>query len=355
MKLLIAAGGTAGHVIPALAVVEELRRRCDTFDGLLVGRHGGSERELAEKAGLGFEGLWIEGWVHRSFLGRVRTLSKLPIAFIQARSALKRFRPDIVLGMGSYVSLPVVFAASRLGTKTLIHEQNRVPGLANRICTSRADRIAATFPPDPTVFPLDKTTLTGNPVRSELLQAPITADTSNDTFKVLIFGGSQGARRLNQSFREALDEIDPAEFQFEIIAGRSHADRLRQDLEATGYCITVHDFLQDMARVYRWADLVICRGGASTLAEITALGKAAVLVPIDNPDQQANAQFLADCGGAVVIPDCDLTGTRLAQILEELRGDPARRSEMARIAAAEGRPDAAAKVADLLVEMLEKS
>ncbi len=351
MKLLIAAGGTAGHVLPALAVVEELRQRCDSFEGTLVGRRGGVEKTLAEEAGLSFEGLWIEGWVHRSIPARARALGKLPFAFIQSRFILNRFQPDVVLGMGSYVSLPVMLVASRLRIRTLIHEQNRAPGLANRMCASRVDRIAASFPVDSSVFPEKKTTLTGVPIRSELLRASSPATPSEDRLRVLVFGGSQGAQLLNQSLLDALTHIDPSDYQFQLLAGREHADGLRDSLRSSKHSIKVHGYLQNMGAAYSWADLIICRGGASTLAEITALGKPAIIVPLENPDQLANADFLGENGGATVLRGSELTGARLAETLEELRSDPAQRAEMARIAASKGLPDAAGKVAEMILEL----
>jgi len=350
--IMIMAGGTGGHIFPALSVAEELRRA--DWNVVWLGNRKGMEGKLVP--GRGYTMAWIrfgavrgKGWLRKILLPL-----DLLIAFWQSARAIFAHRPDVVLGMGGYVAFPGGMMASLFNRPLIIHEQNSVPGLTNRILARLADRVLTGFPG---VFSAKfKPEWTGNPVRAEIsgLPDPDTRYlTRSGAMKILVIGGSQGARILNTVVPAALARM-PACMRPEVThqAGAAQVDQARDVYRQHGVDAQVVPFIEDIAACYGNADLVICRAGAGTIAEISCAGLASVLVPYPHAvddHQTANARFLADRGAAVLIPQAQFTPDHLVDVLSAVTRQ--KLLSMARAARAAGKPSAARVAATICMEL----
>ena len=298
-------------------------------------------------------GISVEGLKGRGVWKQIRALFRIPRGFLQAVGIIFRFAPDVIVGVGGYSSGPVALAARLMGKKVVIHEQNTVPGLTNRILARFVNRICISFPDILNVFKEEKTLVTGNPVRRDLLKTKPETRT-NKRFKVLVVGGSQGAHAINLAIVEALEHIKaPEHIAFIHQAGEKDAPWVKKAYKQLGVDGIVRPFFEDMASAYRFADLVVCRAGATTVAELTALGKPAVFIPFPfaaNNHQEFNARYVADAGGGEVILEKDLNGKFLAAKIESYVVNPKALKKMAAQSAQLGRPEAA----DLIVDECER-
>ncbi|MBM3384057.1 MAG: undecaprenyldiphospho-muramoylpentapeptide beta-N-acetylglucosaminyltransferase [Betaproteobacteria bacterium] len=342
--ILIMAGGTGGHVFPGLAIAEELRGR--GWNVVWMGSRGGMEARLVPARG--YSTAWIRAVAlrGRGLAARLLLPLNLLVGFWQSARAIFRIRPDVVLGMGGYVAFPGGMMASLLARPLVVHEQNAIAGLANRVLGPLADRVLIAFP-----GALEKAEWTGNPVRAEIATLGEPAERygmRSGPLRVLVVGGSLGAQALNQALPRALAGIDPAARPRVVHqSGERNLEALRAGYAAAGVEGELLAFIDDMAARYAEADLVICRAGAMTVAEIAAGGLASVLVPYPHAvddHQTANARFLADKGAAILLPQSELNPARLAGLLRTL--ERAQLLDMARKARALGRPDATRVVAD---------
>ncbi len=284
----------------------------------------------------------------------------MPSGLIRSRRILRQFCPDIVVGFGGYASAAVVLAGVLAGVPTVIHEQNAYPGLANRWLGRIVDLVAVAFEGASDYFPKGKVRVTGNPVRKELFgvsraEAIARFGMDQQRFTLLIFGGSQGAHRLNQAVLEALPLLDPEREQIQFLhaTGRRDLATVRQAYIAGGYRAVVEPFFWEIAAAYAAADLCLCRAGAGTVAELCALGKPSVLVPFPyaaNDHQRRNAEALAACGGARMVQDGSMNGIAVAGIVGEFHHDREGLRAMADRAKTQALPDAAGRVADLVTQ-----
>lgn len=338
MRLLIAAGGTGGHLFPGIAVARAFKEVNPGGDVLFVGSEKGLEKEILEREGFRRETLGVgrikgEGWSER-----VKTFLSLPGSFLRARSILRDFRPDVVLGIGGYSSGPVILTAFWLKIPRAILEPNAIPGFTNRILARLVNAIFVAFPKAEGFFPANKVRLTGTPVRSELTEvgrvfvgahghAPVQRD-SNKPFTVLVLGGSQGATAINQAVTAALSKLEGSGKTFRLIhqTGSNDEGWVKEAYARTKLAHEVTAFLTDMARVYGETDLVVSRAGASTIAELMATRTPSLLVPYPfaaDDHQRVNAEFIAAAGGAEVISNADLGAKIADRILhyESKRGE----------------------------------
>jgi UDP-N-acetylglucosamine--N-acetylmuramyl-(pentapeptide) pyrophosphoryl-undecaprenol N-acetylglucosamine transferase len=347
--VLIMAGGTGGHVFPGLAVAEVLRER--GWKVVWMGAKSGMEGRLVPKRG--FEMAWIRARALRGKgpLAAMLLPLNLLVGFWQSARAIFRIRPDVVLGMGGYVAFPGGMMASLLARPLAVHEQNAVAGLANRVLAGLADRVMTAFPDA-----LGGAQWTGNPVRAEiaaLAEPGARYAGRSGALRLLVVGGSLGAQALNEAVPRALALIPGAERPRVVHqSGERHLEALRANYAAAGVEAEPVAFIDDMAARYAEADLVICRAGAITVAEISAGGVASVMVPYPHAvddHQTANARFLAGRGAAILLPQKELTPEKLASTLRAL--DRPRLLEMARKARALGKPDAARLVAERCMEL----
>lgn len=345
--ILVMAGGTGGHIFPALAVADELRER--GWKVVWLGARTGMEATLVPRHGYEIEWIRFSGLRGKGIVRMALLPFNLLVAFWQSARAIFRVRPDVVLGMGGYIAFPGGMMAAFLGRPLVIHEQNSIAGLANRVLAGVADRLLAGFP-----GALKKAQWTGNPVRREIAQLPPPAERfagRSGNLRLLVVGGSLGAQSLNEMIPKALALMPEAQRPAVTHqAGEAHLPVLEQNYREAAVPATTLAFIRDMAAAYAQADLVICRAGALTVAELAAAGVASVLVPFPHAvddHQTTNAKFLADAGAAVLLPQRELTPRRLADLLLGFSREVL--LDMANKARALGKPDATRVVADQCV------
>lgn len=350
--IMIMAGGTGGHIFPALAVAEHLRAQ--GWSVVWIGVRGGMEERLIPPRGYTLSWVRFSGVRGRGIIAAALLPLDLLIAFWQTARAIFTHRPDVVLGMGGYVSFPGGMMASFLNRPLAIHEQNSVAGLANRVLARIADRVLTTFP---SAFGEATAVIwTGNPVREEIaaLAPPENRYAARaGQLRLLVIGGSQGAQVLNSVVPDALALIAPAARpRVTHQAGAANHDAVRDRYQARGVDATVVSFIDDMAARYAETDLIVCRAGATTVAEIAAAGIASVLVPYPHAvddHQTINARFLADRGAALLLPQRELTAQRFSEVLSGFTRE--RLLAMAQAARAAGRPEATRAVAQACMEL----
>ncbi|MGE8496183.1 MAG: undecaprenyldiphospho-muramoylpentapeptide beta-N-acetylglucosaminyltransferase [Pseudomonas sp.] len=350
-NVLIMAGGTGGHVFPALACAREFQARGYRVHWL--GTPRGIENELVPAAGLPLHLIDISGLRGKSKLSLLKAPFQLIKALFQARKVVRELDPVCVLGMGGYVTGPGGLAARLAGVPLIIHEQNAVAGTANRSLVPFASRVCEAFPN--TFAASAKRRTTGNPVREELFLETPRASLSNREPRLLILGGSLGAEPLNKLLPEALSLV-AAELRPEVFhqAGKQHDGVTAERYRAAGVEAQVAPFISDMARAYAWADLVVCRAGALTISELAAAGLPSFLVPLPHAidDHQArNADYLAKEGAAVLLPQRSTDAATLAAQLTEVLMHPERLNEMAGTARRLAKPDATRTVVEICLEV----
>ncbi len=362
MKVVVAGGGTGGHLFPGIAIAEEFRKRDGAARILFIGTRRGLESRILPGLGYELRTVDIEGIKGRG-MRSLAALAKIPGSLVQALKILREFRPEIVIGVGGYASAPAVAAARLSGIRTAVAEQNALPGLTNRLLGRFADRVFLAFRDTGGWFPDSKVIITGNPVRAAFCRENRPGPSAaGGPFTVLVFGGSQGARSINNTMVEAIRYLENTA-GLKIIHQTGPADHERiaaaygPALRAGGLQAEVLPFISDMASAYNAADLLICRAGATSIAEITACGKAAVLIPFPhavNDHQTKNAQVLAEAGAARLIPERELSGEGLAKVILELCRDREKIAAMETRSRRLGNPDAAARIVDECLRMVNR-
>jgi len=362
-RIILTTGGTGGHIFPALAVADAIKRLRSDADILFVGGSG-PEGELAAKAGLSFLGLPAHGIFGRG----LRALAApfwMGRAFAMAVGLLGRTRPDVVAGFGGYAGFIPVAAARLMGIATAIHEQNSVPGVTNKILGRLVDRIYVTYPDVDHAFPAAKTVRLGNPIRAGIAAAS-RAPRHPGAKHLLVLGGSQGARAINDAVVGILPRLLDAGVKVRLQTGRADFDRIgAMAREAHGGRphdggephMVIENFIEDMAEAYGWADLVLARAGATTLAEVTAAGKPSLLIPFPfatHDHQSVNADFLAKAGAAEVVAQSELDHFDLAAAIIGLLNNPQRLTAMGDAAAVQALPGAADAIAAALLDLAAK-
>ncbi len=364
MKIIIAGGGTGGHIFPALAIAKELRNALADAVVTFVGTARGMEARIIPKEGYDVRFIRSEGLVGKSIFKTIKSIFKIPVSLMDSRDLLKEIKPDLVLGVGGYSSGPVVLSAKMMGIPTIIHEQNTVPGFANKILGKFVDTVAVTYHESIKYFPSDKTYLTGNPIRAEILKGDRERGCENfsldrNRFTIFVFGGSLGASSINSAVGEALVYLEPLKnhIQFLHQTGEKDCDSVKEVYRSREFRGSVIPFAYEMADAYAVADLIISRAGATTLAELTACGKAAILVPYPYAaanHQEINARKLWDIGAAQMLLERELNGKTLSDLIKHLLEVPDAIGEMERISKSLGSSDAAGKVVELMMGLLKK-
>jgi UDP-N-acetylglucosamine--N-acetylmuramyl-(pentapeptide) pyrophosphoryl-undecaprenol N-acetylglucosamine transferase len=362
LRVVIAGGGTGGHLYPGIAVARELlSRRPDTRISF-AGTAQGIEARVLPREGLALDVIRSGGLKGKSIVDRARGASLLPASLWGAWRVITLRRPHLVIGVGGYSSGPVVLLAALRGVPTMVLEQNAVPGLTNRLLARFVRCAAVTFESTRQYFGA-KAFVSGNPVRPEFLESvdPLTeagADDESSIARVLVFGGSQGAHAINVAMVEAAAELAAnPHLRITHQTGERDVEMVRAAYGRAGVSAEVEPFLYDMGRRLRQTDVIVCRAGATTLAEITAAGKAAILIPLPtatDDHQRRNAETLAATGAALLLPQREATGSVLAQRILALAGDRDARLRMARAARALARPDAAKVIVDRALRLMEQ-
>jgi UDP-N-acetylglucosamine--N-acetylmuramyl-(pentapeptide) pyrophosphoryl-undecaprenol N-acetylglucosamine transferase len=332
-KIILAGGGTGGHIYPAIAIATGLKRKFPYSNILFVGTDRGLEKELVKKAGFPLKTIRVKGFRRKLSFDTLVSIRELAYGALDSIRIIKREKPDIVIGTGGYVAGPVILFASLMGVRSVIHEQNVSPGVTNRILSLFVDRIAISFSDSMQYFPKGKTVLTGNPIRKDITggirhEALKKFGLSPDLPVVLCFGGSQGAARINDAILHVIEAIkDTRKFQLIHITGKNHYEKIKGlmvnkgiDPDRSGHII-VRPYIYEMQDAYAAADLVVCRAGALSISELNASGKPAILIPLPtaaNRHQDFNANFMEQNGAAVVIFEEELSGEKLVELINSI-------------------------------------
>ena len=361
MKVLIAGGGTGGHLFPGLALAEEFRKRNEDAEVVFVGTEHGIEARVLPREGYPLKFVRAEGLVGKSLLKKAKAAGKVLLSVIDSYRILNEVMPDIVIGVGGYASGAVVLIAHFRSIPTMIHEQNSVPGAANRILSRFVDQICVTYQESLSVFPLGKTFLTGNPIRSKILRGEREAaqrlfSLDKEMFTVFVFGGSSGAASINRTLVSALNYLGDLKTRIQFLhqTGDRDYESIREAYRKAGFNGTVAPFIYQMAEAYAAADMVVSRAGATTLAEITALGKPALLIPYPyaaGRHQEFNAIKLREMGAAFVVFENEMSGEVLAKHIRELFENAQARNEMQRASRGLGRPEACGRIVDIALSL----
>jgi len=355
VRVVIAGGGTGGHLFPGLAVAEAARRRDPATAVLFVGSTRGIEARAVPASGFSLETLPITPLRGRGITEKLAALSRLAAAVVRARGILKRFQPDAVIGLGGYASAPAVVAGRLAGRPIVLLEQNARPGMTTRLLAHLADRVCVSFPEAMRHLPEGKGLLTGNPIRWHAESDRVSP--SHAGFVILIVGGSAGARRLNEAGPGMWDALrDLAGLRLIHQTGFEMEKTVRAAYAARGANAEVHAFIDDMRTAYGSADLVICRAGATTVAELAGLAKPAILVPYPyaaDDHQRANAESLVAAGAARLVLDAEATGERLAKEVRALRAESGALAAMGERIRRFGRPDAADRVLEATAALVQ--
>ena len=357
MKVLIAGGGTGGHLFPGIALAEEVMTRRRGNEVVFVGTERGLEAKVVPQSGYPLETIRAQGLKGKGLVGLLKGLLALPVALIESFRILQRHKPDVVVGVGGYASGPAVLAACILGIPTAVQEQNALPGLTNKVLGRFVRVVFTAFEEAGRFFPARKVQLIGNPIRRKLMDNYLRSHVAQERFGILIFGGSLGARGINERMLEALDHLADLKGQIHVVhqTGKNDLETVRKGYADKGFQAEVVEFIDDMSSAYAKAELVICRAGATTLAELMVAKKASILIPFPHATdnhQEVNAQALVNAGAALMFRQSELTGQQLAEQIRLLKDSPDKRRQMEKKAALFGRPEAAKELADVLVDLM---
>jgi UDP-N-acetylglucosamine--N-acetylmuramyl-(pentapeptide) pyrophosphoryl-undecaprenol N-acetylglucosamine transferase len=357
MKVLIAGGGTGGHLFPGVAIAEELRAR--GHEVTFVGTQRGIEARVLPELGWPLELIEVQGMKGGGVASALRGLARVPRAMRQSAKILKAQAPSLVVGVGGYASGPMVLAAALRSIPTAILEQNSVPGITNRILGRVVRLVCGAFPGAARYFPTKKYRLLGNPVRAKVRAAMAQGSKSASvgTRGLLVVGGSQGAHAVNELTAAAMEILHAQQRAPQLVhqTGAADRDAIAARYDAAGISADVRPFIDDMAAAYRGAKLVVARAGASTLAELTALGVPSILIPFPHAaddHQTANARDLEERGAARVLAQTKTSAEQLAEAIAGLLADDAALEHMSEAARALGRPDAHREIVDTLLELV---
>lgn len=354
MRILIAAGGTGGHIYPAIAVAKEVLRRDSAAPIRFVGTAHGLETKLVPNNGFELSTIDSSGLKNVGLIGKLKGLLILPKSFLEARKLLKEFKPEVVIGAGGYVTGPVVLMASLMRIPTLVMDSNALPGFTNRQLARFVDKAALTFEESLKFFG-NKGVVTGNPVRREFFEVP--SKVRGEKINLLIFGGSQGARAINLAMLEALKYLPKEKLNIVHQTGELDFEKVESGYREANWEVDIRRYITEMVSEFAKADLVICRAGATTCAELSAAGKVGIMIPLPtaaDDHQRKNAEALVRAKAAKMILQADLTGESLAKEIESLINSPEKITEMEKAARKLAKKDAAELTVNLIEDLAKR-
>jgi UDP-N-acetylglucosamine--N-acetylmuramyl-(pentapeptide) pyrophosphoryl-undecaprenol N-acetylglucosamine transferase len=356
MKLMIAGGGTGGHVYPGISLAREWLKRGPDYRVSFVGTKEGLEARVLPREGFDLHTIKVGRLKGQGAGSKLLTLLGLPASLVQSRRIIKKLKPDIAIGVGGYVSGPVILAAWLCRIPVFIQEQNSIPGMTNKLLSRYARLIFTSFPEAESFFKKAKVRYYGNPVREEI--AELKPEKSEDErLMMLVFGGSQGAARINAAVIDALPHLEDIRGRLYVVHQTGEKDRetMEKAYAEAGFEAEVHAFIYDMPDFYRRAGFVVCRAGATSIAELLCAGLPAIYIPFpyaaDN-HQEKNALSLVERDAAMMIVEKDLSGEALAEMIRELVTSEEKRAELKMKARQLARPDAAADIIDQCLETI---
>jgi UDP-N-acetylglucosamine--N-acetylmuramyl-(pentapeptide) pyrophosphoryl-undecaprenol N-acetylglucosamine transferase len=358
---MITGGGTGGHTSPAVAIIEELQKRDPQLVLQWVGKRGNVEERVCKNLSIPFRPVPVEGWPRGRSVRKAVAAAKLGFGVIRAGIYLKRFDPQLVIGVGGYVSLPLLIAAQRMRVPSVLHEQNKRLGMANRMLAGKAERLLLSYPETHGTYPNERAVLVGNPVRAGFVDPPDKASACKrfgldpDRPVVLVSGGSQGARTLNSAVTGMLPGIHEHELQIVWMTGQRDFSEAREAVKNFRGTVLPFAFIEDMVGASAAADLVVSRSGASSTAEIAVMGKPSILVPYPHATdnhQEDNARAFEAAGAARVLIDSECSGERLAGEIRHLLGDATLLQQMSQSARSLAKPHAAEMIVDEIFKIV---
>jgi UDP-N-acetylglucosamine--N-acetylmuramyl-(pentapeptide) pyrophosphoryl-undecaprenol N-acetylglucosamine transferase len=363
MKVLVTGGGTGGHIYPALAFVKYVQETVPNSSFLYVGATRGLENKILPTTDIPFKTLEIQGFKRSLSLDNLKTIQLFLKSISSAKKILKEFQPDVVIGTGGYVSGAVVYAAAKMNIPTIVHEQNSVPGITNKFLARYVDKVAVAFKDAEKYFPKNKTVLVGNPRAQEVVGIKESTILSEYNLKpnvktVLIFGGSQGALKINQAVIEAIPEFSKKDYQVLYASGERYYQEIEESIGMTKDAfsnISIQPYIDQMMEVMVNCDLLIGRAGATSIAEFTGLGLPAILIPspyVTNDHQTKNAESLVHAGAVKMIADNQLTAEKLVAAVDEIMDNETLRQEMADASKGQGIPDASERLFKLVTNLI---
>lgn len=348
MKVIISAGGTGGHIYPALAIINKLKEKEKKCDILYIGTTNRMEKDIIPRLGIKYVGIEMEGINRKNPLKNISVFIKYKKAIDMAKMTIKEFNPDIVIGVGGYITAPVLIAAHKLKIKTIIHEQNSVPGVSNKLISRYADRICVSLPNTVTYFDKEKTVYTGNPRSEEIINIKPAQkkDFGFDEAKklVLIVMGSLGSTTMTEKIKELVPSFKDKKYQVLIVTGKSYYNEfLKLDL---GNNVKVVPYLDNLINLLKKTDLIISRAGASTIAEVTAIGLPSILVPspyVTNNHQYLNAKELEENGASKIVNESEFNSTVIIPLIDTILNNKTIYNQMKKSALKLGVPTSATK------------
>ncbi|MGE6631295.1 undecaprenyldiphospho-muramoylpentapeptide beta-N-acetylglucosaminyltransferase [Bacillus sp. NPDC077027] len=361
MRIVISGGGTGGHIYPALAFIKEVKRLHPDVEFLYIGTDNGLEKKIVERENIPFKSIEITGFKRKISFDNVKTIMRFLKGVQKSKAYLKEFQPNAVIGTGGYVCGPVVYAASKLKIPTIIHEQNSLPGITNKFLSKYVDKVAICFEEARTHFPAEKVVFTGNPRASEVVS--IKEGKSLNEFgldenkkTVLVFGGSRGAAPINRAVVELQDQLKTKDYQLLYITGEVHYEKVMNELNEKGVApnMLTKPFLHQMPEYLKSIDVIVARAGATTIAEVTALGIPTIFIPspyVTANHQEINARSLEKHDAAIVLRESELSGESLLHAIDKIAGDDEKLKEMSRLTKELGVPDAASRLYNVLTEL----
>ncbi|WP_433749520.1 undecaprenyldiphospho-muramoylpentapeptide beta-N-acetylglucosaminyltransferase [Falsibacillus pallidus] len=361
MKIVVSGGGTGGHIYPALALIRTIEQKHPGTEFLYIGTSKGLESKLVTREGIPFKSIEITGFKRSLSFENVKTIMRFLKGVKDSRRYIKDFKPDLVIGTGGYVCGPVVYAAAKEKIPTIVHEQNSVPGLTNKFLSRYVDKVAICFETARSFFPKEKVEFTGNPRASEVagiqkLDILPTLGLKQNQPTVLIFGGSRGARPINDAVVKSLASFAKKAYQVIYITGDVHYEKVKAEVDLVGMPknVAVAPFLYNMPEVLSSVDLVVARAGATSIAEITALGVPSILIPspyVTNNHQEKNAMALVEKQAATMILEKELTSGKLINEIDKIILDEPLQKKMSAASKGLGVPDSSDRLYQVMVQL----
>ena len=349
MKAIVVAGGTGGHIYPAIAIMGKIKEKEPDSEFLYIGTNDRMEKDIIPNLGIEFIGLEMTGLNRSNPLSNVEVLRKFKKAIKESRSIIKNFKPDIVIGAGGYITAPVLYAAHKEGIPTLIHEQNSIPGVSNKFIGNFADKICVSLPNSINLFPKNKVVYTGNPRSEEIIKVEKLSKTKigfkNNKKLVVVVMGSLGSTTMTLKIKELIPAFNDKDYQVLIITGKKYYDEYK-DIKLSDN-VKLEPFMDNLINLLKDSDLIVSRAGASTVAEITAIGLPAVLVPspyVTNNHQYKNAKELEDAGACVIVTEEDFSKDTIISEIDKLLSDEKGYNKMVECSKKLGITDSATRI-----------
>ena len=359
MRVVISAGGTGGHIYPALAIINKIKEKEKKCDILYIGTTDRMEKDIVPKLGIKYVGIEMEGINRKKPLRNIRVFIKYKKAIKKAKKTIKEFEPDVVIGVGGYITAPVLIAAHKLKIKTIIHEQNSVPGVSNKLISKYADKICVSLPNTVSYFDKEKTIYTGNPRSEEIIniKPALKKDFGLDEDKklVLIVMGSLGSTTMTKKIKELIPHFKDKNYQVLIVTGKSYYDEFKKINLSKN--VKIVPFLENMINLLKKTDLIISRAGASTIAEITAIGLPSILVPspyVTNNHQYLNAKELKDYKASKLVNEKDFCPEVIVPLVDDILNNKTLYNEMKKNSLKLGMPSSATKFYEEIKKVIKE-